>query len=518
MVKTFVLTSVAMTVIGSLGGGVLRMVQMGDVTTGQFLRLIWLVLPLSVVMTLPVAALFSAASTYGRLSADNEFVACRSSGINMHVLFLPTVVLSLFSAGVTFGCINYVIPGMVRGLTEFIAADIPSFIQRRLNEPGGVGLGPGRRCYADRAIIEPENPDRVVLEGVAFLEATETDWLRFGTAQTVVLEVDRTQEAPLVDGVMLDVTYFDRAKGQFADFKRQQFPRNSLGELTKRRLKYLEPADLFYYRRHLDEWHEVRDAMQKLRLQVGARRLFDDLTRRWVSGGNTLTLGDEATALSVSADSAVRYGDGSGLQLTDVTIVERRGGREITCRAARADIEVARGPTLESSGIQVDAYDARVEAEGQVTERGKERFGPVPLPQAAVDDVLATPMAELLERDPAIGDAHPIEKRRKRAAGIRGVTQRKIDAIISQRFAYSASAFVLVILAAALGIVLRGAHAIVSFGISFVPSLLVMVTIIMGRQMAQNAVTYLAGLSVMWSGIALVAVLDVWMLTRVVRR
>jgi len=67
-------------------------------------------------LTLPIAALFSAASTYGRLSADNEFVACRSSGINIHVLFMPALVLSLFSALVTFVFINFVIPGMVRNL------------------------------------------------------------------------------------------------------------------------------------------------------------------------------------------------------------------------------------------------------------------------------------------------------------------------------------------------------------------------------------------------------------------
>lgn len=518
MAKTFVMTSVALTAVGSLGGGVLRMVQMGDVTTEQFFRLLWLVLPLSVVMTLPVAALFSAASTYGRLSADNEFVACRSSGINMHVLFLPTLVLSLFSAGVTFACINYVIPGMVRGLTEFIAADIPAYIQRRLSEPGGVGLGPGRRCYADRALIDPDNPDRVILEGVAFIEASETDWSRFGTAQTVVLQVDRSEETPLVDGVMLNVTYYDRAKGQFADTKSQQFPRNKLGQLSIRQLKYLDLKDLFYYRNHLDEWHDVREAVDRLRMQVGARALFDDLYKQWQNDGHTLTLRDAQTTLVVSAKSAARFGDGSGLQLTGVHIIEQSSGRERTCRAARADVDIARAPKLADCGIRVDAYDAVIEAEGQVTERPREAFGPLALPKATVDAVMAMPMSELLKPDPTMSKSNPLERRRLKAAGERGLTLRKIDAIISQRFAYSVSAFVLVILAAALGIVFRGAHAIVAFGISFVPSLVVMITIIMGRQMTQNAGTHLAGLSVMWSGIALVAVMDVWMLTRVVRR
>ena len=98
MGKTFLLTVVALTAVLGLGGGVLNMIKLGEATPGQLLRLMGLVVPIAVALTLPIAALFSAAATYGRLSADNEFVACRSSGINMHTLFLPTVVLSVVSA------------------------------------------------------------------------------------------------------------------------------------------------------------------------------------------------------------------------------------------------------------------------------------------------------------------------------------------------------------------------------------------------------------------------------------
>ena len=76
----------------------------------------------------------------------------------------------------------------------------------------------------------------------------------------------------------------------------------------------------------------------------------------------------------------------------------------------------------------------------------------------------------------------------------------------------------LVALGAALGIVFRGSHAVVAFGISFVPSLVVMVLIVAGKQMAQNAATHGAGLLLLWSGILLVCGLDGWVMTRVLRR
>ena len=76
----------------------------------------------------------------------------------------------------------------------------------------------------------------------------------------------------------------------------------------------------------------------------------------------------------------------------------------------------------------------------------------------------------------------------------------------------------LVILAAALGIIFRGSHVMTAFGISFIPTLFVIIAIVMGRQMTHNANTHLSGLLLMWAGIVVVAGLDVWMLTRVLRR
>ena len=124
MGKTFLLTAAGLTGVLGLGGGVLEMIKLGEVTPGQMGRLMLLVLPIAAALTLPIAALFSAAATYGRLSADNEFVACRSGGINLHVLFLPALVLSLAAAAVTFTFTNFAIPGMVRNLNTFIAGDV----------------------------------------------------------------------------------------------------------------------------------------------------------------------------------------------------------------------------------------------------------------------------------------------------------------------------------------------------------------------------------------------------------
>ena len=57
-----------------------------------------------------------------------------------------------------------------------------------------------------------------------------------------------------------------------------------------------------------------------------------------------------------------------------------------------------------------------------------------------------------------------------------------------------------------------------AFGLSFVPALMVIIMIVTGKQMSHNATTHVLGLLIMWVGIVLVAGLDVWTLTRVLRR
>ncbi|MCH9002351.1 MAG: LptF/LptG family permease, partial [Planctomycetes bacterium] len=67
MGRTFLLTAITLTCVLGLGGGVMNMIKLGDVTTGQLFRLMCLVVPIAAALTLPIAALFSAGATYGRL-------------------------------------------------------------------------------------------------------------------------------------------------------------------------------------------------------------------------------------------------------------------------------------------------------------------------------------------------------------------------------------------------------------------------------------------------------------------
>lgn len=517
MGKTFLLAAIALTGVVGLGGGVLNMVKLGEATPDQLLRLMALVLPLAVALTLPMAALFAAAATYGRFSADNEFVACRSSGINMHVLFVPCVVMSLFAACVSFAFTNFVIPTMVRNINEFVGADVGALIQQRLNRPRGITLGGKYRIYADQCLTDPADPNGVSLRRIAFVEVDGGQWVRFGTAHEVRLAFERNESGIRVSGWMAGLSYYDRKTQGFLEAEEQTLSAVQLPTPVPQKIKFLNLLELFRYLSEPTEWYEVREELNRLRHAVGRSMAYDELLQMYRDREGTLVLSDKQAEYVVQSEQAALIPGGGGIELTGATVEERRADRRRWASAERAILEVTRGDTISESGVQIELYAARVSDGTTTVERTKVKLAPVGLTQEWVDRVEALTAADLL-RSVGTEPDQVLARRRAGAREARAETVRRIIGAIHERTAFSVSVLVLVILGAALGIILRGAHVMMAFGISFVPLLFVIVTIVMGKQMSHNVGTHALGLVVLWSGIVIVTGLDVWTLTRVLRR
>lgn len=76
----------------------------------------------------------------------------------------------------------------------------------------------------------------------------------------------------------------------------------------------------------------------------------------------------------------------------------------------------------------------------------------------------------------------------------------------------------LVVLGAALGVIVRGGQVLTAFGVSFIPALFVIVTIIMGRQLAEQPDKALIGLVIIWTGIAVAAAMNPVIIGRYMKR
>ena len=516
MGKTFLLAAIALTGVLGLGGGVRMVIQLGEVTPGQLIRLIALALPLAATLALPVAALFSAAATYGRLAADNEFVACRSGGINLHVLFLPGLALSIASAMVTFILINFIIPGMTKSLNDFATGEIGVLVQQRLKDPRGFTLGK-YRLTADGGDIEGGEGEQVTLRRVAFVEVDGGEWLRYGTADALHAQFDRADQVLRMRGWLSGLTFYDREKGRFVELAGQSLAAE-IGSLFGMQIKFLNLVDLLHYWRVPQEWREAAEATGRLRAMVLRDRLYQRLWEDWSDDHSVIVSGSD-TRYEIRGESAVRLPRDGAIEWTGATIEETRGDRPYTYRASRAVIDFHQADKLTDCGVKIEAYDVSASTAGAVVRRTKEVLGPVQAPPDLVAQVTALATEDLLEIEANAASSDQTSGRRRANVGdVIGKTSRTITSTLHERFAFSLMLLVLVVLAAALGIILRGSHVVAAFGISFVPALVVIVTIMMGKQMAQNAGTHLVGLALIWSGIALVGVLDWWTLARVLRR
>lgn len=529
MGKTFLLTAIGLMVILGLGGGIMNMIELDQVTTWQMIKLMVFVLPVALALTLPIAALFAAATTYGRLSADNEFVACRSGGINIFTLFAPSLVISLASATITFAFISFVIPGLIKNLNALIQADLEQIVVQGLKKPGGFPLVSDRyRIFADRTAVQvdPDNPSNkhVRLDGVTFVETDGDEWVRSGTAGTVVLSFDVTGDQPTVAGDMYGVSLIDHRKGQSAEVPEHQplgpYP---IPRRFRAKVKWLDLKELAYYRRHPDEWSKMREQVDRVRALACGSRFYERTVSEFLDRGGCVRLGDESVTFELRADEVRQDShDGRTHFGGHVQILEQSDQGRRTISSDRAVLIVDPGRDLAHTKAHIRVFDNVTMSDPTDQSKGirKQRatldvFGIDP---ALVAEIGAIPGDVLLHDATLFDPGSDAERKRRRAVELRGEIVRDIDGVIHSRFAFSVSVFVLVILAAALGIIFRGAHVLTAFGIAFVPTLFVIVIIVMGRQMADKPDTAVIGLAVLWSGIVIVGGLDAWVLTRVLRR
>ncbi len=76
----------------------------------SILKLLFLLLPSTVAITVPMAFLVGVLLTYSRLVQDNEYIAMQTSGINILKITNPTINLSIFIMFIMIFFNNYVLP------------------------------------------------------------------------------------------------------------------------------------------------------------------------------------------------------------------------------------------------------------------------------------------------------------------------------------------------------------------------------------------------------------------------
>jgi len=542
LVKTFALTAIGLTLTFSLCGGVLNMIQAEVLTAVQLARMLGFVLPIALTLTLPISALFACAIVYGRLAADNEFDACRASGINIHHLLAPAFGLSIATAAFTYTFTNHLIPRFIEQLDKMVRSDIQKVVYQALSTRGHLRYRLKSQVYvlyADQTYLYDENADvkTIQIERAAFLEMEEGRLARCGTADQARVDFIPTTAggAPIVQASLSNIRSFDVRRNQFFDFASQPFDPMQIPQDIELEPKWLTLPQLLYYREHPLELHSIRDQLAKLRALVRRAQFYKYAYDQLTGPDKVLRLADEHVRYEIQAERVDRdeYPDTLRPKLRKVTVKETFEGGWRKQTADTCTIDVTQSgfgagpniviPSLRGNVTTTDSVDPTTPVE-----RMKRDLEKVELPETlpGMPDVLdeKTLLGELSDPSaieqklPSLQLGDRVDDARESDRGDVFKLGQEIVGIIHSRLAFSASSLVILVLAAALGVIFRGGQLLTAFVIAFVPGLLVVVMNIMGRQLTENTGTHLIGIIVIWAAIAIFTAADAVVVGKYLKR
>lgn len=159
LLKVFLMSLVGITGILLMAGIVAEASQQG-LAPSQVLAAIPLLIPSTLPFTIPTTTLFACCVVYGRLSADNEILAIKSSGVNILQVVRPGLLLGLAASGVTMGLYYDLIPTTHRMLRQMAYEDAEELLYSMLRREKCVNVPSAPysiwvRSVEDRKLIEP---------------------------------------------------------------------------------------------------------------------------------------------------------------------------------------------------------------------------------------------------------------------------------------------------------------------------------------------------------------------------
>lgn len=555
LLKTFALAVVGLTLVLSLCGAMSTLLRVDVPTAGTVLHILWLIQPMVLAITLPVSALFACAIVYGRLAADNEFDACRASGVNIHRLLAPAFALGLLTALFAFVSSNYVIPKATAGIANRIQLDISKFAYQALKNKGHFRREDKKKnelqvLYAGKVdLVNQDGQDILLLRDAAFLELEKEDLVRCGTVGQGQAQFKTADDSllPLVEVSLEDVRIVDIAEGnRLMQNKRQSFGSRELPRNLFYDPKWLPLGDLLNYKQNPTRLPPIRLPLALLRRSVRDHSFYSWVRDQFNTPGKPLVLADGQRRYEISAESARLIEDDFSPELKTVKVTytwtegkgqQRKRSYEAGAGALKIQhrysgthdvvlITLRNGVRFKDSlepnkWVPHESLELEAVAAPADLLRGDETYSDEQL--LGLDAVAGKRIRKREDLEKALtplGLGPQIEKSRLAvvAAMIRG--QHEIVGTLHSRLGLCASALVTIVLAAALGIIFRNGQFLTAFAISFLPALLIVAMNMLGRKQSESPDPYLhvAGVAIIWAGIVLLALVDAVVLKRYLKR
>ena len=538
LIKATGLTLVVLTLTLTMLG-IIEPLRKQGLDATQAIVVFTMTLPVMLSFTLPFAALFAACFVYGRFSQDNELLASRASGISTITLLRPALMLGIAVMIASWILSNYLAPVMARKGTEAITSNIRGIMCRKLAARGFLGFQ-DMTIHADRVYRYPDK-EYDKLHGVVVVKRTGKDEnveimsarsarAKFGLNHaTHRAFVNLTLDEPVLMGSDDPSVRIERtASVDSVSFDRRIKEKPAWYSWSELQASLADPS------KSITVQQAIPKIQQAICSDIFAKRIveafettggYDKFTRhneRYLIKAAKASFGGPGSVL-LSAD------DPKNTQFVEITEI-RNGKPTKRARAATGEIRVTWDKFTGISEVTVALNkEARVtdltvsdtDPNGIRAETTKKnwRRGQIRIPEDIAAEINKITPSEAYHNGGEGGGLtdNPTIHKNLQLLNNEHVVKLRRD-IISEmhtRSAYSISCLLMVMLGGVLGLIFRGGQFVSALVTATVPATAVIVTILMGKNIAQNPDVLLAnnpdasitmGITIIWGGIVLLAV------------
>ncbi len=509
LLKVFVLAVVGLTLILSLGS-ILRPVQEYGVGPRQVLSLMGYFLPITLTFVLPMAALFASALVYGRFASDNEFDACRASGISFLTLVYPGLSLAIVVAIANLILSFHMLPFFVHLAEKSLKADAKQILFRNIERRGYYKLPTDEPwlIYADHADVQSGTLVGVV---VAYLKGGGVEKIYTAERARVAFNShDRFNEVQIFADNTFQIGPED--KGGFS--VEQGAISTEFGSLLTDAIKFKKIGEMKRIRADLMRFHPIEKDARATCAQFTTELLAQDI-ETWLGAdaNNYYRLHSGEKLVEFRADNVVVGDEKVKLEGEIVVIESDTSGKGLpaTLRPMKASLHIE-GNKLAPT-LTMDLHNLSIERSGDLKMRHIIR-GLIPPKDVDVRERFQTEnvlgaigkasQSRVLKKGPGerlrkLGNA--LDKKMRK-------TLVKIRAEIHSRLVFGLGCVPMILIGIGLGVIKKEGHLLTAFGASCVPAAVLIVCIVGGKQITENlGSSSVLGMGLMWAGLVFLLLL-----------
>jgi len=507
-------------------GSILQPVQEYGVGPRQVVHLMAYFLPITLTFVLPMAALFAGALVYGRFTSDNEFDACRASGISVLTLVYPGLALAIAVATANLILSFYVMPVFVQRAEESIKADAKQILFRNIQRRRYYALPPDEKylIYADRASLHND-----ILSGVILTQMENSEIKEITTAEAAKIIFnphDKFNEVQIIAYKPRQMGAEGEGGAESASFTME------FSSLLGDDIKFKKIDEMKRIQADLMRFDPIARLARDTYAQLTMELLADDI-RTQITGSP----GSDANAPQTAGRSdnyyellgmpnSVRFTanlctvQNEGVELSgNIVVIEydtqsKRALRTLSCSKATIHIEGDKlAPTL-----TMDIHNAREEGTIELIMREVVRglVPPQKVEATATEfrieggSLRAEKLASGLPEQSSVRASPRLANLQAQLSRQIRKTVVEIKSEIHSRLVFGTGCIPMILIGIGLGIIKKGGHLLSAFGTSCVPAAVLIVCIMSGKQLTENLTAQtVSGIALMWTGLAFLSLLAV---------